>query len=591
MDYKIGAVFEIKDNGTASIKNITNAVKTNRVAVEGMEGVYKNANGRLVDAKGKFVKVGEGAEQATKKVRLFNTNLKTNTIDSITKKLKGLLASYLGFQAVKGVGGAMISEGASMEQYRNTLNVVMKDQKKAGETMVWAKDFANRTPFETGDIVDATVKLTSYGISAKDSMTSIGDMAGVMGKSMDQAVEAIADAQTGELERLKEFGITKQQIIDHANKIMKGKEIVNNKGQITDQKAFNKTLFDLMNSRFKGGMELQSKTFTGTMSTMTGVAKDALGQIAGVAKDGTVVKGGLLDELKDGVITLTGKIQEFVNNGGVKKIETFVTSAFNGLGSAIKYTKDNVNWLIPALSGAVGLLGAMKVISIITGLMETWKTITATQTIAQWALNASMLANPMTWVAIAIGVLIAGGVALVMNWDKVKAKAGELWSWLKEKWNGIKEACSPVTDWIMDKWNAVCNVFETVKQKALSLWNSIKEAWSSVKEFFGFEGDSTVTVNTNTRGAANSTGGRNMHKSGLDRVPYDGYQATLHKDETVLTANKASDYRHGKNSQGGDVKITIAKLADEIIVREDADIDKIADKLVNKLEIASMNLA
>ncbi|KZE74273.1 hypothetical protein AV654_30345 [Paenibacillus elgii] len=27
-----------------------------------------------------------------------------------------------------------------------------------------------------------------------------------MGKSLDQAVEAIADAQTGELERLKEFG-------------------------------------------------------------------------------------------------------------------------------------------------------------------------------------------------------------------------------------------------------------------------------------------------------------------------------------------------------------------------------------------------
>lgn len=33
-------------------------------------------------------------------------------------------------------------------------------------------------------------------------MTQIGDMAGVMNKDIMQAVEAVADAQTGELERL-----------------------------------------------------------------------------------------------------------------------------------------------------------------------------------------------------------------------------------------------------------------------------------------------------------------------------------------------------------------------------------------------------
>ena len=68
--------------------------------------------------------------------------------------------------------------------------------------MAWAVDFANRTPFETDQIVEATVRLQSYGLKAEDVMTQIGDMAGVMGKDIMQAVEAVADAQTGELERL-----------------------------------------------------------------------------------------------------------------------------------------------------------------------------------------------------------------------------------------------------------------------------------------------------------------------------------------------------------------------------------------------------
>ncbi|NYV67557.1 hypothetical protein HYI36_19965 [Bacillus sp. Gen3] len=67
------------------------------------------------------------------------------------------------------------------------------------------------------------------------------------------------------------------------------------------------------------------------------------------------------------------------------------------------------------------------------------------------------------------------------------------------------------------------------------------------------------------------------HASGLDRVPYNGYQATLHKDEKVLTPEEAKAQRNGASG------ITIAKLADQIVVREDADIDKIAEALYTKI--------
>ena len=48
--------------------------------------------------------------------------------------------------------------------------------------------------FDNKEIVEGITKLTSYGMTAKDVLPKVGDMASVMGKSLDQAVEAIADA-------------------------------------------------------------------------------------------------------------------------------------------------------------------------------------------------------------------------------------------------------------------------------------------------------------------------------------------------------------------------------------------------------------
>lgn len=123
-------------------------------------------------------------------------------VKSLTKTVAGVAATYVGARALGQVSQSALESASGLESYRSTLNVVMKDQKKAAETMAWAVDFANRTPFETDSVVEATVRLQSYGIEAQKVMTQIGDMAGVMNKDLMQAVEAVADAQTGEVERL-----------------------------------------------------------------------------------------------------------------------------------------------------------------------------------------------------------------------------------------------------------------------------------------------------------------------------------------------------------------------------------------------------
>jgi hypothetical protein len=398
-----------------------------------------------------------------------------------------------------GIGGkAMINQAENMEQYRNTLNIVMKDHQKAAKTFKWAVNFANKTPFETDQIVQATVKLTNYGLEAQKVLPLVGDMAGVMGKSIDQAVEAIADAQQGELERLKEFGITKQMIIDQANKVMRGKQIVNNKGQITDQKAFNLALFSLMKERYQGGMEIQAKSWKGLISTITGVWKTGLAQMAGITDEGTIRQGSFFDIAKKRISGLsqtmlklqeTGAFEKWGQMlGGIttkvfdtidrylpvaidlaKKVPPVVSDIYSGL----KWVSDLVlnTWptIEPIVYGIVsamvaykvamlGVVASQKAAMIIEGLSKAWKVGSAVlmmfqsgaslATVAQWALNAAMSANPIAVVVVAIGALVAAGVALYKNWDTVS-------KFLSETWEKIKYVFFSGINWVIDKVNGL----------------------------------------------------------------------------------------------------------------------------------------
>lgn len=244
----------------------------------------------------------------------------SNSVKSLTKTVAAVATTYVSAQALKSVSMSALESASSLEGYRSTLNVVMKDQKKAAQMMAWAVDFANKTPFETDSIVEATVRLQSYGIDAQKTMTQIGDMAGVMNKDIMQAVEAVADAQTGELERLKEFGITKAMIEAKGAELYKNQTIVNNKGQIVDQKKFNDALFALMEERFKGGMEIQAKSYKGIMSTITGVWKTGLANMAGISGTGEIIEGSAFDAAKEGLSWVATKMQNMANAGTFEQI-------------------------------------------------------------------------------------------------------------------------------------------------------------------------------------------------------------------------------------------------------------------------------
>lgn len=298
---------------------------------------------------------------------------KISNIGDAAKKV-AIAGGVVGGAAVLG-GKAMLDQAASLEQYRNTLNVVMKDQKLAGETFAWAVDFANKTPFETDDIVQATVKLQSYGLEAQKVMPMVGDMAAAMGKDMDQAVEAVADAQTGELERLKEFGITKAMIVEQAAKKMNGIEVVNNKGQITNQKAFNDALFSLMEDRYKGAMDIQSKSWNGLVSTISGVAKNGLARIAGISQTGEIIPGSAFDIAKQKISQLADVFTRLQESGKFDELQKqFGELVSNGFQKIEEITPKVVDFAQKVIDNGPKIINTVKLIG--EGFIA-WKAISA----------------------------------------------------------------------------------------------------------------------------------------------------------------------------------------------------------------------
>ena len=102
-----------------------------------------------------------------------------------------------------------VDTAAKFERFQTILETLEGSSQGAKRAMDWVSDFATRTPYELDEVMDAFVSLRSYGMDpTKGLLTSFGEQSVAMGKPLMQAVEAIADAMTGENERLKELGIT-----------------------------------------------------------------------------------------------------------------------------------------------------------------------------------------------------------------------------------------------------------------------------------------------------------------------------------------------------------------------------------------------
>ena len=292
-DHVLSATLELKDKFSSKIKAIG---KESEKFQEKIQKFDKKMGS------GSFMKwFGKGVKESVS-IGITALNKYENKIKNVLGKTKDF-SLKIGKNILKtgavatGAGVYGIKAAGDFEALGARMNTAFGGDKKiAADYFKWANNFANVTPYSNEEVIDAAVKLKSYGYDPKRMMTMLGDWTAAYGKPLDQAVEAFADAGQGEYERLKELGINKNKILEYAKN--KGDTIAVSGERILDPQKFMDTLQEMIINQSKDGMLNLSKTLTGMLSTTAGLLKFNIAKLFGYTEDNKIRAGSLLDRIK-----------------------------------------------------------------------------------------------------------------------------------------------------------------------------------------------------------------------------------------------------------------------------------------------------
>jgi hypothetical protein len=544
---RLEAEISVKDSAT---KNIEKVIKSNEKLKNEMLRLKATMEKVQNSAKKRWEMRVETAKAKEKLESLADSIDRVRQRAITTMERLRTLGAVAGTALAAGVTSALKS-GAELEKYMISMEHFIGIQNKgmnkqqvqqtSQKYLEALRQNANATPFETGEVVQAGVRaLGIAGGNTQESMKLLKlaeDMAALTpGKTLSEAIEALADAKTGEFERLKEFGfkVTAEQFKGYV-----GKGANDNLTAAETQKAFNILTSKQLSPFFAGGAQKLSQSAAGKASTITGNLK------SGLQDAGYNMLKGIKPETLDQLVKASENLGKKLGDAGAKMV-----NAFSKVAPHIRTVTTAIVALTAGVIAFRAAFAGLTIMQTIITLFKAWRAGTLAQTAAQIGLNVAMLANPMTWVAVGIAALIAAGVALVMNWDKVKKKSLEVWDVVKEK---VGNFIRPVTKWFGGLIGRVLNFIDTLK--------SIGNIKIGLPKFLGGNGL--------------------FQKKAIGGViPRDNYPVLLHEGEKVLTKQEVKQEENSKRKRGVSVTIT----GNQFIIRNESDIKKLALELARYLE-------
>lgn len=259
-----------------------------------------------------------GLNNATGQLDKFgkNTDKQVGLIGAGFKRLGPLITTYFGVQTVRSITNTVVS----FEKLKASLVTVTGSAESADSAFAMIKDFAKTTPFQVETITAAFIRLKALGLDpSEESLRSFGNTSSAMGTDIMQFIEAVADATTGEFERLKEFGIRASQQGDQVAFTFQGvtKTVKKNAADIQQY------LKDIGNVQFAGATRKQMDTLGGSFSNLQDSASalaDAIGEagLSAAFKNAANSASGLFQEITKGIQAATGEYN--ANNELIKSL-------------------------------------------------------------------------------------------------------------------------------------------------------------------------------------------------------------------------------------------------------------------------------
>ena len=437
--------------------------------------------------------------------------------------------------------GTSLTSGSTIAAGRETdkisFSTLFGSEDKADAYLENLVDMANRTPFLYDDLTGMSKTLATYGYddtSILPVLQTIGDAGAALGQStsdMNAVATAIGRMKSSNktsleyLNILNDRGIGAVGMLADAYGVDQGTMYsMISKGQVAGEDAA-KIILDALTEAFAGSMEQQSKTFSGMTSTVEGLMQN-------------------ID---------------------------------NAMGEGYNETRaDSLNADIEAYGGALG--DAMSEVNRVIGE------------------NKAILENLQDqYKREGLSALLLGEETSVYSADdtaKLKGMREEYLAAQEAYQNGDSEAGLKIESLKEQAEALATSAYEASEQYQLAQdverdqLGAIRENTSAVAALTSYylsqEGSKGMAAGSVSEFNSGYTKHRKVHQRaiGMDYVPYDNFPALLHEGERVLTAGEA---RQEKNGVGG-----VQIVMNGVTIREDADIDRVAQALLNRLEEANM---
>lgn len=205
--------------------------------------------------------------------------------------LQGALTGAIGLTGALGYG--VLEVNREFESLVAGLRGAEGSGERAAAVLKDLRKLAADTPLELGELVRSWTRLRNLGLEPSlETLEAFGNVsAAIPGKKLNDFTEAVADAITGEWERLKEFGIRAKKTGNNVDFTFKGitKRVKFNADEIT------KYLTDIGKNDFAGALRRQGQTLGGMFDRAKEQAKQFLT---------TIGQSGVTAQLRDLLSTL-----------------------------------------------------------------------------------------------------------------------------------------------------------------------------------------------------------------------------------------------------------------------------------------------
>lgn len=396
-------------------------------------------------------------------IKFNGINEAKGQVNGLQRQLAGLAAGVLGAAGAGQAGGFVFKTAMSFEDLEAGLYTATGSLKAAQKAFADMEKLAVKTPFKLEEVTTAFIRLKNIGLDPSNkAILAYGDIASAIpGKGIMDYVEAVADAVTGEFERLKEFGIKASKDAGNVTMRYRGEKFVAKAtadGQI-DPKAVERQLQLISTKFFGGSMERRAKTIGGVISNLGDAAQSVAYKMW---------KAGLDKPIIAAVKSMTKAIDDFLPK--MKEIGRSVgVFARTDLPSTLR----QINDLLPLVAAGISLMAANIVGSKIIMLVANFDKAMFLASLSATALN------------IAVGglFLVAGAIILdFINYlNTGDSKLGEFaakWPWVKQ---GLESA--------YESWKIFYFALEMGFQK---IWIQLKGWMNEVKYFAKYLWDSVL---------------------------------------------------------------------------------------------------